>query len=84
MQTLGLVFALVAGIVGTGVGGVLGVDFKNKNEYACDALVFAAGIMLGVAAFEMFPEAVNECVVNGKKFFGHSLHFAVCLLRFWL
>lgn len=65
MDTLILVLSLVAGVVGTGVGGVLGVILKNRgNKVMGRVLSFAGGVMVGVVAFEMLPEAVSATKVE--------------------
>ena len=57
-QILILVLSLVAGIVGTGLGGIIGVLLKNKgNKVMGRVLSFAGGVMVGVVTFEMLPEA---------------------------
>ena len=62
-----VVLALVAGVVGTGLGGVIGVLLKGKgNKVMGRVLSFAGGVMVGIVAFEMVPEAVAETVVDGK------------------
>lgn len=59
-QILILVLSLVAGIVGTGLGGIIGVLLKNKgNKVMGRVLSFAGGVMVGVVTFEMLPEAVE-------------------------
>ena len=56
MNTLILVLSLVAGIVGTGLGGVIGVLLKNRgNKIMGRVLSFAGGVMVGVVTFEMLP-----------------------------
>ena len=65
MNTLILILSLVAGIVGTGLGGVIGVLLKNKgNKVMGRVLSFAGGVMVGVVTFEMLPEAVEYSVVE--------------------
>ncbi len=60
MNKLILILSLVAGIVGTGLGGVIGVLLKNKgNKIMGRVLSFAGGVMVGVVTFEMLPEAVE-------------------------
>lgn len=59
-QILILVLSLVAGIVGTGLGGFIGVLLKNKgNKVMGRVLSFAGGVMVGVVTFGMLPEAVE-------------------------
>ncbi len=59
-NTLILILSLVAGIVGTGLGGVLGVLFKGRGSKVMGrVLSFAGGVMVGVVAFEMLPESIE-------------------------
>lgn len=61
MNTLILVLSLVAGTIGTGVGGILGVLLKNKgNKVMSRILSFAGGVMVGITVFEMIPEAIEK------------------------
>lgn len=79
-EILLLVLSALAGILGTGIGGMIGAFVKNKNKASVgDMLTFAAGVMLGVVAFEMVPEAVANCIVSGKKFFG-ALIVIACVM----
>lgn len=66
-QILILVLSLVAGIVGTGLGGVIGVLLKNKgNKVMGRVLSFAGGVMVGVVTFEMLPEAVEYSKIENS------------------
>ncbi|MCQ2603344.1 MAG: ZIP family metal transporter, partial [Clostridia bacterium] len=59
-KTIILLMSLVAGVAGTGLGGLIGVLFKKKNDDVLSAvLAVAGGIMLGVVAFDLLPEAVD-------------------------
>lgn len=70
-QSLLVILALVAGVVGTGIGGVIGVLLKGKgNKVMGRVLSFAGGVMVGIVAFEMIPEAVSETIVDGQKWSG--------------
>lgn len=61
MNTLILVLSLIAGTVGTGVGGVLGVLLKSKgNKVMSRILSFAGGVMVGIVVFEMIPESIEK------------------------
>ena len=55
-----LVVTAIAGIAGTGLGGLLGALLqKDSNRTVSLLLSFAAGIMLGVVGFDLIPEAVE-------------------------
>ena len=59
IQVLLLVTAL-AGVAGTGIGGLLGALLqRDSNRTASLLLSFASGIMLGVVCFDLIPEAVE-------------------------
>ena len=67
MNTFILILSLVAGVIGTGFGGILGVLFKNKGAKAMGrVLSFAGGVMVGVVAFEMLPESMEAMTSLGK------------------
>lgn len=67
MNTLILVLSLVAGVVGTGLGGVIGVLLKNKgNKIMGRVLSFAGGVMVGVVTFEMLPEAIEYSKIENS------------------
>lgn len=62
-----IVMALVAGVAGTGLGGIVGVIFKNKGDKIMGRVLgFAGGVMIGVVSFEMIPEAISACSHTGK------------------
>ena len=53
-----IIIALMAGTLGTTVGGILGIIVKKPPKaYIACMLAFAAGAMLGMSIFEMLPEA---------------------------
>ena len=60
-NVLMLILSAFSGILGTGIGGIVGATTKNKSkEKVGSMLAFAAGIMLGIVAFEMLPSAVQS------------------------
>lgn len=70
-EALMIILSLVAGVAGTGIGGVIGVFLKNKGSKVMSrVLSFAGGVMVGIVAFEMVPEAVSETIVDGKQWTG--------------
>jgi ZIP family zinc transporter len=53
-----ILIAFVAGAVGTGLGGILGVFIKKpKKMHIALMMAFAAGAMAAVSLFELLPEA---------------------------
>ena len=55
-----LIVTAIAGVVGTGFGGLLGALLqRDSNRTVSLLLSFAAGIMLGVVCFDLIPEAVE-------------------------
>lgn len=56
-----------AGIVGTGLGGVIGLLFrKSNNKVISCVLNVAAGVMISIVCFDLIPEA--EKLVNSNTF----------------
>lgn len=61
MNALIIILSLIAGVVGTGLGGVFGVLLKSKgNRVMSRILSFAGGVMVGIVVFEMIPEAIEK------------------------
>ncbi|MDD4211107.1 MAG: ZIP family metal transporter [Clostridia bacterium] len=53
-----IVFSSVAGIVGTGIGGLIGVFLGERTMRTVSlVLTFASGVMISVALFDLMPEA---------------------------
>lgn len=66
-----VVMSLVAGVAGTGVGGLIGVLFAGKgNRIMSRMLSFAAGIMVGVVCFDLIPESVKLSQTEGFEYGG--------------
>lgn len=67
MDWLILVLSLVAGVAGTGFGGIIGALLKNRGARVMGRVLgFAGGVMIGVVAFEMIPGAISSTVCIGK------------------
>lgn len=59
IETL-LLTTFIAGVVGTGLGGLVGALLqKNSNRVVSLLLSFAGGVMLSLVCFELIPEAVE-------------------------
>ena len=55
-----LIVTAIAGVAGTGIGGLLGALLnRNSNRTASLLLSFASGIMLGVVCLDLIPEAIH-------------------------
>lgn len=63
MQNSGLLLVIiivVAGILGTGIGGTIGVIFSSKAHGGIkSAMSFSIGIMLGLVIFSIIPESLE-------------------------
>ena len=54
-----LAVTAIAGVGGTGLGGLLGALLQRDSKRTVSLLLsFAAGIMMGVVCFDLIPEAV--------------------------
>jgi len=55
-----LIFSLISGVIGTGLGGVIGALIGRKNSNTMIyVLSFACGIMISVVFFDLLPESNN-------------------------
>ena len=55
-----LLVASAAGIIGTGLGGIIGMFFGNSSKKALSSLLsFAGGVMLSIVCFDLIPEALS-------------------------
>lgn len=56
-----VIITAVAGIGGTGIGGLIGAFFGKNSEKTISLLLsFAAGVMTSVVCFDLLVEAVNQ------------------------
>lgn len=53
-----IIFSGIAGLVGTGFGGIIGIILGKKSlKIVSTVLAFASGIMISVSVFDLIPEA---------------------------
>ncbi|MEG2001584.1 MAG: ZIP family metal transporter [Clostridia bacterium] len=52
-----LVFSIIAGIFGTGLGGIVAIFTKKRSSIYPRALFFSGGFMLAMVSFELLPQA---------------------------
>lgn len=56
-----IIITFIAGVVGTGVGGIIGAILrKDSNKIVSLLLAFAGGVMLGVVCFDLMIEPLGE------------------------
>ncbi|MDD3242642.1 MAG: ZIP family metal transporter [Eubacteriales bacterium] len=58
-----VLFAAIAGIGGTGLGGLLGALGGRSKYLLGAAMAFTAGLMTSVVCFELIPEAASLCTL---------------------
>lgn len=59
IETL-VITTTIAGVIGTGLGGLLGALFKKDSNRTISLLLsFAGGVMLSVVCFDLLTEAIN-------------------------
>ena len=84
METLLLTTAL-AGVVGTGLGGVIGALLqKDSNRTVSLLLSFAGGVMLSIVCFDLIVEAIKTGMGVMTAIGATSLGVAVIFLLNWL
>ena len=84
IATLLLTTAL-AGVVGTGLGGLIGALLqKDSNRVVSLLLSFAGGVMLSVVCFDLIVESIETEAGLGTVIFSVALGVAVIYLLNWL
>lgn len=84
LETL-IVTTAIAGVVGTGLGGLVGALLqKDSNRIVSLLLSFAAGVMLSVVCFDLVTEAIETEVGIGVVIFAIAFGVAVIYLLNWI
>lgn len=58
---IAVILLSIATFISTLLGGLFAIKYKDKLHYI---MAFAAGVLLGVVAFEIFPEIIDQISVN--------------------
>ena len=76
---LTIILLSVATFFSTLLGGLFATKFKTKLHYV---MAFAAGVLLGVVAFDIFPEIINEIKINNFGSIGVMIALVLGFLIF--
>jgi len=60
-MTSEVIFFSVLTFISTFLGGAFAIRFKDKMHYI---MAFAAGVLLGVVSFDIFPEIIDQIKIN--------------------
>ncbi len=74
-----IIFLSIATFVSTLLGGLFAIKFKNKLHYI---MAFAAGVLLGVVAFDIFPEIIRQIQIHNFNSVGVMLALVAGFLIF--
>ena len=75
----------IAGVVGTGLGGLIGALLqKDSNRIVSLLLSFAGGVMISVVCFDLVVEATETNVGIGTVIFAIAFGVAVIYLLNWI
>ena len=84
IETL-IVTTAIAGVVGTGLGGLIGALLqKDSNRTVSLLLSFAGGVMLAVVCFDLIVEAIETGVGTVTVILAIAIGVAVIYLLNWL
>ena len=84
LETL-IVTTAIAGVIGTGLGGLVGALLqKDSNRIVSLLLSFAAGVMMSVVCFDLVTEAIETEVGIGVVIFAIAFGVAVIYLLNWI
>lgn len=85
-----IMITAIAGVGGTGIGGLIGTLFKRDSERSVSLLLsFAAGVMLSVVCLDLLTEAIEQnpsskahvMLVAGTVLAGFGV---IYILNFWI
>ncbi len=85
-----IMITAIAGVGGTGVGGLIGILFRRDSEHSVSLLLsFAAGVMLSVVCLDLLTEAIEQnpsskshvMLVAGTLLVGFAV---IYLLNYWI
>lgn len=76
---INIILLAIATFVSTLLGGLFAIKFKNKLHYI---MAFAAGVLLGVVAFDIFPEIIQEINTNSFSSIGVMIALVLGFLIF--
>ena len=84
IETL-LITTAIAGVIGTGLGGLIGAMLqKDSNRTVCLLLSFAGGVMLSVVCFDLIVEALETNVGLATVIISIALGVAIIYLLNYL
>lgn len=79
-----VIYSAIAGIIGTGIGGIIGVMCGKANDHVISAVLsFAGGVMLSVVFFDLIPESITYANY-GVTIFGLTVGIVVLYLLNYL
>ncbi len=85
-----IMITAIAGVGGTGIGGLIGILFRRDSEHSVSLLLsFAAGVMLSVVCLDLLTEAIEQnpsskshvMLVAGTLLAGFAV---IYLLNYWI
>ena len=85
-----VIITTIAGVGGTGLGGLVGAFFKRDSEKTVSLLLsFAGGVMMSVVCFDLLIDAIGQnpgstaylFLVIGMVLVGYGV---IYLLNFWI
>jgi len=78
MNYIPIIFSILT-FVSTFLGGIFAIRYKSKIHYI---MAFAAGVLLGVVSFDIFPEIIEEVKINDFNPMGIMLALVFGFLLF--